>query len=192
MQLIPESENIYQPARGMLLLAEPYIFDPNFNRTVILLTEHNDEGSVGFILNKKLELGLADIIDLDTQADIPVYYGGPVQNNTLHFIHRDPAYAEGGFRITDDIYWGGSFEHIQQSIERGNFDTDDFRFFLGYSGWSVGQLASELHDKNWIVAPATVETLFEKKPFELWRGTMRSLGGSFRIMANSPENPHMN
>jgi putative transcriptional regulator len=185
-------DNQLQPSKGCLLIAEPFIGDPNFNRTVVLLTEHNQDGSVGFILNKKMSIDLHDIISVETSLKIPVYYGGPVSNNTLHFIHKDPMFDKKSLDLGNGVFWGGSFEEIENALKNNNLNHDDFRFFVGYSGWSKGQLLSEINEKTWIVAPLKTEIIFESGNNHLWRKAVNTLGNDYKHIANSPNNPQYN
>jgi putative transcriptional regulator len=180
------------PAGGMLLLSEPFLLDPNFNRTVVLLTEHNQQGTIGFVLNRPIELEIKDVLPVETILEIPLFYGGPVQNNTLHFIHRDASLAGTSARIGDDIYWGGDFDEVQRRIEENTLKVEDFRFFLGYSGWGAGQLDEELESGSWIVTLATRPAVFEMDKEKMWRHILNDMGGAYRVLANSPENPQMN
>ena len=137
--------NENQPAKGKLLLSEPFLNDPNFDRTVVLLCEHSDEGSFGFILNKPSEVELNSIMDELNVVEGKAYVGGPVQHNTLHYIHRFPS-LEGGQEIKNGLYWGGEFEQLLSILQSENVTEEDIRFFVGYSGWVEGQLEEE-HDK---------------------------------------------
>src|SRR4029077_16781585 len=100
----------YKPEKGKILISEPFLNDPNFKRTIILLAEHNEEGSIGFILNKPTNLKIKDTIEDFPEFDAIVYYGGPVQLNTLQFIHKAGDIIEGSLEIADGLFWGGSFD----------------------------------------------------------------------------------
>src|SRR5437868_7419575 len=132
-----------EPAPGILLIADPFLKDPNFLRTVIFLCEHKDEGSFGFVLNRKLEYVVGDLINNLEGCNFPVFYGGPVQQNTIHFLHRCPGLITGGEHITDDIYWGGEFDEVVALLQQNKLSLADIRLYLGYSGWSEGQLQHE-------------------------------------------------
>ena len=121
-----------KPQKGKLLISEPFLNDPNFKRTIILLIENNEEGALGFILNKPTELTLKDAIENYPDFDTTVYYGGPVQLNTLQFIHRAGDIVEGSMEIGNGLYWGGSFEKLRILIEDKLVKPEDFRFFIGY------------------------------------------------------------
>lgn len=181
------------PKKGKLLIAEPALTgDVSFNRSVVLLAEHNEEGSVGFILNKPLEY---DISDLVNEIDIPfkVYNGGPVEQDNLYFIHKVPHLIEGSIEISDGIYWGGDFEKTIQLINNLTITETDIRFFLGYSGWDSLQLDQELSSKSWVIVTNEYESdIIEKSSSAFWKEKMVELGGDYLIWSNAPENPTLN
>jgi putative transcriptional regulator len=185
-------QNKLLPKKGRLLASEPYLPDPNFERTLILLTEHNKEGSVGFVLNKPSESIIVDVMPDIKNIHAPVLIGGPVQQDTLHFIHRVPGIAD-AIEVVPGIYWGGNFEQILLLIETGQMTERQVNFFLGYSGWSPGQLNEELKANSWIVNDRVSEELiFETGYDEMWRKSLQSLGGRFSIYSNYPVDPSMN
>ena len=94
-----------KPSKGVLLISEPFLSDPNFKRTVVLVTEHDEAGSVGFILNRPLQYRLNDILEDFPSLDAPVYVGGPVKQDSLHFLHRIRALAEEGDEVAPGVYW---------------------------------------------------------------------------------------
>lgn len=185
-------KNKVLPQKGGLLLSEPYLADPNFERTTILLTEHNEEGSVGFILNKPSETRVAEVMDDLKAFDSRVFIGGPVQQDTLHFIHRVPA-IEDAIEIIPGLFWGGNFDQLMGLIDTHQLSATDIKFFLGYSGWSNGQLDEELKIDSWIVSDRVNEELvFETDPELMWKKAMKELGGRFTVYSNYPADPRMN
>jgi putative transcriptional regulator len=183
--------NKQQPATGKLLIAEPFLADPNFSRTVILLCEHGESGTVGFILNRSTELTLGDLLPELYTPSLTIYQGGPVQMDTLHMVHRIPL-SLGGNRIADDIYWGGSYEALQEVVENSAYSPDDMRLYVGYSGWSEGQLEKEMEEGSWLVTDATPHLLFDTKPEDIWKEAIRQLGKEYAFLANMPLNPQLN
>src|SRR6187401_2401970 len=135
------------PAAGILLIADPFLKDPNFLRTVVLLCEHQEQGSFGFVLNKQIEQTLDELITDMEGHRLPVYYGGPVQMNSIHFLHQYPDLIPGGHEVLNGVYWGGNFESMLSNIKLNNIDFDKVRFFIGYSGWGSGQLDDEMKEK---------------------------------------------
>jgi putative transcriptional regulator len=178
-------------ATGKLLIAEPFLADPNFARSVILLCEHGDEGSVGFILNRSTELTLGDLLPELYTPLLKVYQGGPVQLDTLHMLHRMPK-KFGGNEILPGVFWGGSYEALQEAILNNAYQPMDLRLFVGYSGWSPGQLDKEKEAGAWIVTDLTPELLFETEPENVWEEAIKSLGEQYAYLANLPVNPQLN
>jgi putative transcriptional regulator len=182
-----------KPQKGKLLIAEPTLTgDVSFNRSVVLLAEHSEEGSVGFILNKPLDYNINDLV---TEIEIPfqVFNGGPVEQDNLYFIHKVPDLITNSIEISDGIYWGGDFENLIDFINKGLISEDDIRFFLGYSGWSSLQLELELTSKSWIVVQNDYQSaIIHKSSDAFWKEKMLELGGDYLLWSNSPENPSMN
>ncbi len=185
-------KNKVPPQKGGLLLSEPYLADPNFERTTILLTEHNEEGSVGFILNKPSETRVGEVMDDFKAFDSRVFIGGPVQQDTLHFIHRIPSLND-SIEIVPGIFWGGNFEQLIYLIDNKQLTATEIKFFLGYSGWTNGQLDEEITVDSWIVSDRVSEELvFETEPELMWKKAMQGLGGRFSVYSNYPADPRMN
>lgn len=181
-----------KPEKGSLLISEPYLPDPNFERTVVYLCEHSEEGSFGFVLNKVSEVFLEDLLENIYDYKERVLVGGPVEQNTLHFLHR-AEYLSGGIEISKGIFWGGNFEQLVSLINSGQIIKNDFRFFVGYSGWGEGQLDRELKEDSWIVAKnATPELIFDEDPEDLWREVLKKMGGRYNLYSNYPIDPRLN
>jgi len=182
-----------KPKKGKLLIAEPTLTgDISFNRSVVLLAEHNEEGSVGFILNKPLDYTISDLV---TEINIPlqVYNGGPVEQDNLYFIHKVPHLIDNSIEISHGIYWGGDFDKIVDLINQKTISEDDIRFFLGYSGWSSLQLDEELSSKSWIIVKNEYESnIIQKSSDAFWKEKMLELGGDYLLWSNAPENPSLN
>lgn len=182
-----------KPNKGKLLIAEPSLTgDVSFNRSVVLIAEHNEEGSVGFILNKPLEYQISDLV---TEISIPfqVYNGGPVEQDNLYFIHKVPHLIDNSVEISDGIYWGGDFDKTVDLINNYIISEDDIRFFLGYSGWSSLQLDKELLSKSWIVVKNEHQSqIIKKSSGAFWKEKMLELGGDYLLWSNAPENPSLN
>ena len=180
-------------SKGDLLISEPFLADANFERSVILVCEHNEEGSLGFVLNKPSLLTLEDVLDEATGPEQSLYTGGPVQQNTLHFVHRTSQLREGSHDLGERIFWGGDFERLLTRLNTHPLATQDIRFFVGYSGWAPGQLAAELDEEAWIVYQrATEEHIFDVAPERLWQEILRTMGGKYRMFSNYPIDPRLN
>lgn len=182
-----------KPAKGRLLLAEPFLGDPNFDRSVILLVEHSAEGSLGFVLNQPLlGIQLNDLTLNWPDFESTVHEGGPVQKDSLFFLHNKGDLIPGSKEIMPGIYWGGDVEPLKNLIEVGLIKTNDIRFFLGYSGWGEQQLEDELDQNSWIVAELGQENIFASDAAELWQRILRQGDDTQRIWANSPIDPQLN
>ncbi|MEM9324150.1 MAG: YqgE/AlgH family protein [Bacteroidota bacterium] len=187
------SDKIIEPARGDLLISEPYLPDPNFERTVVLLCEHDDNGTFGYVLNKRSGFTLSEVVKDVSLLDSDVYVGGPVQKDSLHFIHRIKDFSDEEKEIMKDVYWGGDFEDLISKIDTGQVPKGDIKFFLGYSGWSSGQLMDELEQKSWIVCKGVDQSIvFDVAPERMWRTVLRRMGGKFKMIADYPIDPRMN
>lgn len=183
--------NKVAPSIGKLLIAEPFLSDPNFARSVILLCEHGDDGSVGFILNHATELTLGDLLPEMLNKEVPVYQGGPVQMDTLHMLHRMPEKL-GGTEIIPGIYWGGSYDALQEVILTNDYKPTDLRLFVGYAGWTKDQLTKELDESSWIITEAKPDLLFETEAKDVWKEAVRTLGKEYAFIENMPVNPLLN
>ncbi|MCK5705478.1 MAG: YqgE/AlgH family protein [Cyclobacteriaceae bacterium] len=193
MELFNYSNDKIEPRKGDLLISEPFLADPNFARTVILLCEHNDEGSFGFVLNKLSQIKLNELIEGVGDRQDDIYIGGPVQQNTLQFIHRNDRLIEGGSEVRDGIFWGGNFEQMLTMMESKLIEPDDIKFFVGYSGWVSGQLKSELEINSWIISRnVNIEQIFDTDVNSLWKEVLNTMGGKFKIVANFPVDPRLN
>jgi len=181
-----------EPARGILLIADPFLKDPNFLRTVVFLCEHKEEGSFGFVLNRQYENTLDELIPELEGFKLPVYYGGPVQVDSIHFLHQYPDEIPGGEEVVKGVYWGGDFDAAVSLIKKELIDPDKIRFFIGYSGWSEGQLDSEMTEKTWLTVKATRKLIFTKNILETWKDSLKHLGGDYKMMANFPIDPQLN
>ena len=179
-------------APGVLLVAEPALLDPNFRRTVVLLCDHNDEGSFGLILNRPTELHLGEVLAESIALDAPLYFGGPVQTDSLHYLHAYADEVDEAVAVLDGVGWGGPFDEIIEQVQQGTLDADGFRFYVGYSGWGAGQLAEEIDEGGWIVLPGSAAAVFGGDPTVLWRDVMRSLGGEYALLSTYPDDPRMN
>ena len=186
--------NHIQPAKGKILISEPFLPGSYFNRSVILLVSHSDNGSVGFILNKKNDYSVSQVVDGFPDISIDLYLGGPVSTDSVYFIHTLGKLIPGSIQVKDGLYWGGDFQVLQDKIRNGEILPSQVCFFLGYSGWDKGQLEEELRDNGWLVSDIDQQTLMDK-PFsgkQMWLKTIRQLGGRYSIWENFPENPSLN
>lgn len=182
-----------KPKKGDLLIAEPAIIgDVSFNRSIVLLADHSEEGSIGFILNKPLEYNINDLIP-EVEATFKVYNGGPVEQDNLYFIHKIPHLIPNSIEISLGIFWGGDFTKVAQLIKDNTIKENDIKFFLGYSGWESSQLENELKASSWVVTENIYKKNIIEKDYEtFWKEKMLEFGGEYSIWSNAPENPSYN
>lgn len=179
-------------APGILLIADPFLKDPNFLRTVVFMCEHKEEGSFGLVLNRKYENTLDELIPELEGHKVPVYYGGPVQMDTVHFLHQYPEEIPGAMEVIKGVHWGGDFTSVIEMIKNGQLDYNKIRFYIGYSGWSDGQLQNEMDEKTWLTAKATRKIIFHPDHSQIWKDSLKQLGGDYEIMINFPIDPQLN
>lgn len=178
--------------KGNVLVAEPFMIDPNFKRSVVLLCEKEEDGSLGFILNKSLDMKITELIADFPEFDSYVHYGGPVQTDTIHYIHNVGELLDDSRQVVDGVYWGGDFEKLKFLIRSELIKPGDIRFFVGYSGWSPGQLEEEMAYGSWVIAQMDANYLFKNKPQTLWKKVMQNKGDTFSVIAQMPEGVNWN
>ncbi|MCB0429711.1 MAG: YqgE/AlgH family protein [Flavobacteriales bacterium] len=181
-----------EPKIGRLLLSEPFLTDLHFKRSVILLTEHNEGGSLGFVLNKPISLTINEAVDDFPTFDSNLYLGGPVRNDSLYFIHTFGDKIEGSIHIKKGLYWGGNFEQLKDYALTGQIQPHQVRFFIGYSGWGPQQLENELGHQSWVVANGRVKQIMQEPTTTLWKDLLSGMGNEYAILSNFPDNPSMN
>lgn len=177
--------------KGQLLLASPSLYDPNFRRSVILITEHNEEGAAGLVLNRPSEATVGETVpDLATLAggEEPVYVGGPVQQEAVLVLAEFDDPDDAATLVLGDIGFvpaDSDFELLSDSTRRA-------RVFAGYAGWGAGQLEAELEEDSWLVESVDGLDLFAAADVDLYAAVLRRKGGSYRVLALLPEDPRMN
>ena len=181
-----------EPAAGILLISDPFLKDPNFMRTVVFLCDHQEQGSFGFVINRKYENTLDELIPELEGHKLPLFYGGPVQTDTVHFLHQYPDEIPGGLEVMNGVYWGGDFEKLVDMIKNTQLAEEKIRFYIGYSGWSDGQLNNELEEKSWLTVKATNRLIFGIDHTEIWKEALKHLGGDYEMMINFPIDPQLN
>ena len=181
------------PIVGDLVLAAPLMHDRRFFRSVILLCAKSEEGALGYVLNKKTSLSVREVLEEKIITDFPLYMGGPVQQNTLHYLHSLPSLAEKSMRIGENLYWGGDFSQLIEVLKTEVLSQQQIKFFAGYSGWKNGQLEEEISAHSWIVKTnPEAEHIFGDREKKLWLEVLRGMGKPYVQLANLPEDPTMN
>lgn len=187
-----ETDKNIAPAKGKVLISEPFLQDNYFKRSIVLLTEYSSEGAVGFVLNKPIDLNANDVIKDFPKTDALISLGGPVNTNTLHYLHTLGDIVPKSVKVLENIYWGGDFEVIKKLIESGNISREQVRFFLGYSGWHANQLDDELAENAWVVSELEPQEIMAPISKHFWKTTLKKMGKKYEMWANFPENPQMN
>lgn len=180
------------PEKGKILISEPFLPDTFFNRSIVYLTDHTSEGSVGFILNKKIDLLVSAAIMGFEEWDEYLNMGGPVAPDTIHYLHNLGYLIPKSVQVEENVYWGGDIESIRGLIKTGQIDQSQIRFFLGYSGWSAGQLERELRENSWVIAKVSPEIIMNNRGEDTWKRVLRSLKNKYRRWADFPDSPEMN
>lgn len=180
------------PTRGRILVSEPYLPDPYFRRTVVLLCEHNEEGSFGFVLNRYLDMDIGDLLENMPPIRTRVSIGGPVQSGNLYYLHTFGARVPGSTEVIPGVHMGGDFEQLRSMLATDPRLARHVRFFVGYSGWGEKQLDRELEQRSWLVGPADKVRIMNTRIKDLWGDTLRAMGARFAPLANFPEDPSLN
>lgn len=168
------------------------MMDPYFRRGVILLCEHQASGSLGFILNKSIDMGINELMSDFPTIDTEVFYGGPVQTDTLHYVHNVGDLLDDSIKIAEGIWWGGDFDKLKFLIQSELIQPKNIRFFVGYSGWSTGQLENELEIGSWVVSDSDTNYIFKSPYQRLWSLAMAHKGNTYGVIAELPEHVSWN
>lgn len=186
------SLNLSQAGAGKILIAEPMIGDPNFERTVVFLATHDEDGTVGFVLNRPVDLEFDELVMDFPPFSSKIFEGGPVQEDHLFYMHRKGNLIPGSEEIIEGVFWGGDLEVLKEMIALEMVLPEDIHFFLGYSGWSPGQLDQEIQQKTWLVADSDANLIFGHDIDSLWSNIMKQLGGEYPLWHNAPMDPSLN
>jgi putative transcriptional regulator len=178
--------------KGKILISEPFLADSFFSRSVVYLTDHSEEGSVGFIINKSLDIKIENALEGFDNYTNTISMGGPVAANTLHYLHTVGDLVPGSTWVKDNVFWGGDLDEIRRLCSTGVIKEGDIRFFLGYSGWSAGQLQKELAENSWVIVRVPSEIVMLSRGEDSWRAILRGINKKYKIWADFPESPEMN
>ena len=180
-----------KPKVGALLISEPFNPEPTFKRSVIVLSQHNKKGSVGFIINKPTPLKIHEALEDFPEFDAPVYWGGPLRLDSIYYVHSIPN-LEGSHEIAEGVYWGGNFKQLRLMIEVDEVSPDQIKFIAGYSSWSPKQLEQELKEENWWMTDADLYSTLIEEPTIVWGKVLTRMGHVYGIMNDFPEDPGVN
>ena len=178
--------------KGQILISNPSLADPTFFKSVIILTHHSKDESIGLVINQPTNFYLDDIIDDVPKERFPVYIGGPVEKNSIQYIHTLGNQITNSSRITKNLYWGGDFNQIVTLMKENKISKDHIRFFVGYSGWGENQLNIEINEKSWIIDNLNVESCMKYSTDQLWTELIKIKDKDYAIWANLPKDPYLN
>jgi putative transcriptional regulator len=182
-----------KPKQGRLLIAEPFANDDYFRRSVVLVCDHSDKGSFGFVLNNYLDLDFNDLSEEKLSINTRVSVGGPVDIKNLYYLHSFPNEVPDCFKINEKLALGGDYKTLMKLLKGKKNPEKYARFFLGYSGWTELQLDKEIEDKSWIVTDPELDmSLLDTSSSDLWYKCLNSLGGKYKLFAQFPINPSNN
>lgn len=185
--------NRLKPKKGRLLISEPFLDDDHFGRSVVLIGEHNEEGTFGFVLNHYVEhIDLNDIMNDFPHFETRIANGGPVKTNNLYYIHTLGNALPGSIPLLDGVYMGGNFDELKKLIENKAVTRREVRFFLGYAGWAFGQLETEIKENAWIIAESDNADIMNTELENLWETVLKKMGDKHKAISNFPENPSLN
>jgi len=190
--LLKIKTNNIKPDRGTILISEPFLLDYFFRRSVILLAEHNEDGTFGVIVNKPIKARFNDIVKDFPEFNSKIFLGGPVQGDSLFFIHTLGDLVENSLEIIPGVFWGGDIERIRELIKLSLIKPNQIRFFIGYSGWSPNQLEEELERNSWVVSHVTADDLLKTTPSSLWSRSLGKLGSDYSHWNKFPDDPSDN
>jgi len=177
---------------GNILVSHPLMHDHFFRRSVIYLTNHSQDGALGFMLNYKTNYKIRDIKPEIKNGNFPIYEGGPVAKNQLFYIHKLGNNLSDSIKIKNDIYFGGDFYQLMHMLEHGKIKPYEIRFFVGYSGWGGGQLENEIKSNHWLINNKVESAFFGNDAQDLWRLQLTEIKNSFGVFAEFGNDPSLN
>lgn len=176
--------------KGTILIAKPTLTNDIFQRSVVLITDHIESGSIGFILNRSTNLPI-NIFVSELDSDLTVYEGGPVDKENVYYIHTRPDLIRNSENIIGNIYWSGSYEDVKKAINEKLIADNEIKFLIGYCGWSPKQIINELNNNSWEILDLNFD-IFDHWESDLWKILMKQLGGENLLWVNTPADPSMN
>lgn len=185
------------PETGKILISKPFLNDNYFRRSVVLLINHNNEGTFGLILNKPTRVAVSDIL-ISSEFEVPgdfsskVFLGGPVGLKEVFVLHSRPDLIKNSTKISEGVYFGGDFTNISKLIHYGFISVNEIKFFLGYSGWTSGQLDDEIMADSWVVCDSNPNLVLKYRSEKIWNKALLELGDEYAEWINYPPDPSMN
>jgi putative transcriptional regulator len=178
--------------KGQLLISEPSLSDRVFFKSVILITHHTADESIGLILNQGTKINLNEILNDIPSKKFPIYIGGPVEKNAIQFIHTLGDIIPNTQEIARGLYWGGDFDVIKNLMSKNKISKSQIRFFAGYSGWGEDQLNNEIRENGWITHESNIKLCMKYSTEKLWSDLIKTKNQKYAIWANMPKDPSLN
>lgn len=191
-ELFKIQSNTLNPVIGDVLISEPFMNDFYFRRSVILLIDHNEEGSLGVIFNKRLTIPFNEIVQGFPEFNADVYLGGPVETDRIFFIHTVGEMIPDSHLISNGLYWSGNINVLKSMIKMDLIKPHEVRFYVGYAGWDGGQLRNELKANTWVVGRFTSKQLLRTMPGKMWSDFVKQIGKRYTLWDKFPVNPSEN
>lgn len=191
-ELFKIQSNTLNPVIGDVLISEPFMNDFYFRRSVILLIDHNEEGSLGVIFNKRLTIPFNEIVQGFPEFNADVYLGGPVETDRIFFIHTVGEMIPDSHLISNGLYWSGNINVLKSMIKMDLIKPHEVRFYVGYAGWDGGQLRNELKANTWVVGRFTAKQLLRTMPGKMWSDFVKQIGKRYALWDKFPVNPSEN
>jgi putative transcriptional regulator len=184
--------NSIKPQKGRVLVAEPFLQDSYFKRSVVLLTEYNNDGTLGFVLNNPINFRVDEIIRDFPVINSLVTIGGPVRTDTVHYIHTLGHVIPDSEEVMEQVYWGGNLEAIKSGLKDGWIKEYQIRFFVGYSSWHAGQLEKEIEENSWLVTHIDRLDVMHGSDIQLWENILKNEDERYQMWTRYPEDPAWN
>ena len=191
-ELFKIQSNTLNIATGNVLISEPFMNDFHFRRSVILIIDHNEEGSLGVIFNKRLTIPFNEIVQGFPEFKADVYLGGPVETDRIFFIHTIGEMIPDSYKISDGLYWSGNVNALKAMIKMDLIKPHEVRFYVGYAGWDSGQLRNELKANTWLVGKFSSKQLLTTIPGKMWKNFVKQMGKRYMLWDKFPVNPSEN
>ena len=191
-ELFKIQSNTLKVSVGDVLVSEPFLNDFYFRRSAILIVDHNDEGSFGVVINKRLNVPFNDIIMGFPKFDADFYLGGPVDTDRVFFIHTIGEMIPDSHKIMSGLYWSGNINALKAMIKNDLIKSHEVRFYVGYAGWDGGQIRKELEANIWIVGKFSTKEILHTMPGKMWSTFVNKLGNRYILWNKFPVNPSDN
>ena len=153
---------------GNVIISTALLNDTNFEKVVIVIAEHNEKGTIGYIINQQFDRRFNELEEFKHALPIPLYIGGPSQMDKIYFMHRKPAFIEGGELIGGNVYMNGDFKTAVQLVNSGTLAINDIKLYIGYCGWDVQQLEEEIAEGSWLITTASADLVFSDNIDTMW------------------------